>query len=159
MFNQYFGNYLLEKKLIKPEELKKVLAEQKSVNVKLGVLTIDSGYMNATQVESIHKLQAAKDRKFGELAIEEGHLTENQLNEILNTQKKSNVLLGQVLIEKGLFTLEQYEGVMSQYREDSQLTSDEIQALKNNDITQIAEIFLKTLSGQHERMPRAYFDA
>ncbi|KNZ40715.1 hypothetical protein [Acetobacterium bakii] len=158
MFNQYFGNYLLEKKLIKPEELKKVLAEQKSVKVKLGVLAMDSGYMNAMQVDSIHKLQAAKDQKFGELAIAEGHLTENQLTEILNMQKKSNVLLGQALIEKGFFTLEQYEAVLSQYKEDSQLTSDEIQALKNNDITQIAEIFLKTLSGQQARIPRAYFE-
>ncbi|MBC3887949.1 hypothetical protein GH810_06455 [Acetobacterium paludosum] len=158
MFNQYFGNYLLEKKLIKPEELRMVLAEQKSDKVKLGVLAIDSGYMNAAQVNKIHRIQAAKDRKFGELAIEEGYLTENQLDELLNAQKKSNSLLGQILIDKGFFSLEKYEKVLAQYREDAQLTSDEIQALKNNDITEIAEIFLKTLSAQQDRIPREYFE-
>jgi hypothetical protein len=158
MFNQYFGNYLLEKKILKPEELRLALEEQKSVKVKLGVLAIDSGYMNATQVNLIHKLQAAKDRKFGELAVEEGYLTENQLNELLHTQKKSNVLLGQVLIEKGFFTFEKYEEVLLQYRQDSRLTADEIQALKNNDVKKITEIFLKNVSGEHNRMAHEYFE-
>lgn len=158
MFNQYFGNYLLEKKILKPEELKVVLMEQKSVKVKLGVLAIDSGYMNATQVDRIHKLQAAKDRMFGELAIEEGCLTENQLNELLHMQKKSNILLGQVLIEKGLFTFEKYEEVLLQYRLDSSLTADEIQALKNNDMKQITEMFLKTISAEHNKMIHEYFE-
>ncbi|MBC3797259.1 hypothetical protein [Acetobacterium tundrae] len=158
MFNQYFGNYLLVKKLIKPEELRVILAEQKSVKVKLGVLAIDSGYMNASQVDRIHRFQAAKDRKFGELAIEEGYLTENQLNELLNAQKKSNILLGQLLIEKGLFSLEKYEAVLAQYREDSQLSNDEIQVLKNNDITQITKLFLKTLSIHDNSIPQEYFE-
>ncbi len=158
MFNQYFGNYLLEKKLIKPEELRMVLAEQKSVKVKLGVLAIDAGYMKAEQVDKIHQLQTAKDKKFGELAIEAAYLTEIQLTELLNAQKKSNSLLGQVLIERGLFSLEQYETVLSQYRADSQLSSDELKALENNDVTQIAEIFLKTLATDQDRIPRQYFE-
>ncbi len=158
MFNQYFGNYLLEKKFLKPEELRLVLAEQKSVKVKLGVLAIDSGYMNAAQVDRVHKLQAARDRKFGELAVEEGYLTANQLNELLHAQKKSNILLGQVLIEKGLFTFEKYEEVLLQYRQDSGLTAEEIQALKNNDVEKIATIFLKNLPDEHNRMIRDYFE-
>jgi len=158
MFNQYFGNYLLEKNLIKPEELRMVLAQQQSVKVKLGVLAIDAGYMNAEQVDKIHKLQAAKDKRFGELAIEEGYLIENQVVELLNAQKKSNSLLGQLLIEKGIFSLGQYEDAMLQYKADSKLTSDEIQVLKNNDITKIAEIFLKNLSGDDDRILRDYFE-
>jgi hypothetical protein len=145
MFNQYFGNYLLEKKIIRPEELRQVLEEQKSVRVKLGVLAIDSGYMNAAQVDHIHKLQAVRDQKFGELALEEGYLTPGQLEGLLHVQKRSNVLLGQILIEKGLFSFEKYQEVMRQYRQDSRLTDEEIEALKNSDVKKIAETFLKTL--------------
>lgn len=158
MFNQYFGNYLLEKKILKPEELRLVLAEQKSVKVKLGVLAIDSGYMNAAQVVQIHKLQTVNDRKFGELAVEVGYLTESQLNELLQAQKKSNILLGQVLIEKGFFTFGRYEEVLLQYRQDSRLTNDEIQALKNSDVKTITEIFLKNVSGEHDRMMHEYVE-
>lgn len=158
MFNQHFGNYLLEKKILKPEELRLVLEEQKSAKVKLGILAIDAGYMNAAQVERIHKLQTAKDRRFGELAVEEGLMTENQLNELLHTQKKSNVLLGQVLIEKGFFTFEKYEEVLLQYKQTSCLTTDEIQALKNNDVEKITDIFLKNLSSGHDSITHDYFE-
>jgi CheY-specific phosphatase CheX len=92
------------------------------------------------------------------LAIEDGYLTEEQLNELLNAQKKSNILLGQVLIEKGIFTFEKYEEVLLQYRQDSSLTADEIHALKNNDVAKITEIFLKSLSGDHNKMIHHYFE-
>lgn len=158
MFNQYFGNYLLEKKILKPEELRTVLAEQKSVKAKLGVLAIDSGYMNAAQVERVHRLQATKDKRFGELAIEKGYLTEEQLNELLHMQQKSNILLGQTLIEKGFFTFEKYEEVLLQYRQDSGLSAEEIQALKNSDVEKIAEIFLKNLPKEHYDLIHDYFE-
>ncbi|WP_373482674.1 hypothetical protein [Acetobacterium sp.] len=148
----------MEKKLIKPEELRMVLAEQKSVKVKLGVLAIDAGYMNAGQVEKIHQLQVAQDKRFGELAIAGGYLSEAQLAELLNAQKKSNSLLGQLLIERGIFSLAQYEDAMRQYQADSQLTGDELQVLKNNDITQIAELFLKTVADDQNRILRDYFE-
>jgi hypothetical protein len=158
MFNQYFGNYLLEKKIIRPEELRQVLEEQKSVKVKLGILAIDSGYMNAAQVEKIHKLQTTRDKKFGELALEEGYLTREHLEGLLNAQKRSNVLLGQILIEKGIFTLEKYEEVMLKYRQDSRMTEEEMEALKNSDIKKIAEMFLKTLSGDPDERLSEYLE-
>ncbi len=143
MFNQYFGNYLLEKKIIKPEVLKIVLEEQKSAKVKLGVMAIDSGYMTAVQVNSVHNLQITRDKKFGELAIAEGYLTEEMLDNLLKAQKKSNVLLGQVLIEKGYFTFEKYEEILTQYNVDSGFTQEEIKALKNNEVDKIVDVFLK----------------
>lgn len=157
-FNQYFGNYLLEKKILKPEELSMVTEKRKSVKVKLGVLAIDSGLMNAAQVNRIHRLQAVRDRKFGELAVEEGYLTEAQLEELLNEQKKSNILIGQVLIEKGLFTFEKYEEMLLQYRRESGLTDDEFHALRNNDVKKIAEIFIKDLPVKNIEIIRQYFE-
>lgn len=158
MFNQYFGNYLLKKKYITPEQLRIILEEQKSVRVKLGVLAIDAGYMNATQVNRVHGLQAVKDRKFGELAIEEGYLSEEQLEELLKMQKKSNIVLGQALIEKGYFTFEKYEAVLIEYKEDSGLNSDEIRALKENDVEKIIRIFSKKLSSDYSDMYRDYLE-
>lgn len=143
MFNQYFGNYLLEKNIITGAQLKDVLEAQKSVRVKLGVLAIDFGYMNAEQVVRVNKLQASKDRRFGELSIEEGYLTDEKLEILLGSQKKSNVLLGQALLDKGYFTFEQYEEVLIKYKEDSCFTSEEISALKNNDLDKIVGMFFK----------------
>jgi hypothetical protein len=157
-FNQYFGNYLLEKKILKPEELRLAMEKRKSVKVKLGVLAIDSGFMNAAQVNRIHKLQAVRDRKFGELAMEEGYLTEAQLSELLAEQKKSNILIGQVLIEKGLFTFEKYEEMLFQYRRESSLTDDEFQALRSDDVKKVAAIFIKALPVKNIGIIHQYFE-
>lgn len=157
MFNQHFGNYLLKKKILKPEELRLVLEELKAVKTKLGVLAIDSGYLNALQVNLLHKLQSVEDRKFGELGVEAGFLTEDQLKELLQIQQKSNILLGQVLIDKGFFTYEKYEEVLLQYRQDSSLSDDEVQALKINDVEKIAGIFLKNLPDAYKEIIQEYF--
>lgn len=158
MFNQYFGIYLLEKNIITPEQLRIVLEELKSSKVKLGVLAIDSGYMNAAQVNKVHKLQIAKDKKFGELAIEEGYLTEEKLDDLLHAQRKSNVLLGQVLIEKGYFTFEKYESVLFQYNEDSGFNSEDIKALKNKDVHKILAKFTKKVNSLDSEMVHDYFE-
>lgn len=143
MFNQYFGNFLLEKKIITSKQLKEVLELQKSIRVKIGVLAIENGFMNAEEVLEIHRLQSIKDKKFGELAIEEGYLTEEKLGELLNKQKKSMVLLGQALIDQEYITFQKYEEVLMQYKEESGFTSEELNAIRNNDIEKIVNILIK----------------
>lgn len=158
MFNQYFGNYILEKKIITPEQLRVVLEMQKSIKVKLGIIAIDAGYMSAAEVNRVHKLQATRDKKFGELAIDEGYMTKKNVDDLLNAQKNSNVLLGQALIENGYLTFEKYEEVLFQYNEDSGFTSEELKALKNNDIDKIVEMFLKQVSPPDYNMYSDYLN-
>lgn len=158
MFNKYFGNYLLEQKIITKEQLKEVLLEQKNVRVKLGVLAIDLGYMTGAQVGRVHALQFSQDKKFGELAISEGYLTEEKLIELLGTQKKSNVLLGQALIDKGYFSFEQYEQVLLKYKEESGFTAEEIEYLKNNNINKIVDMFIRISDNSINNMYHEYFE-
>ena len=54
MYSQYFGNYLLNKGLISPEQLTDALEYQRSVRLKLGVIAVNAGYMTPSQVEEIH---------------------------------------------------------------------------------------------------------
>lgn len=143
MFNQYFGNFLLEKKIITTKQFKEVLELQKSVRVKIGVLAIENRFMNAEEVLEVHRLQSIKDKKFGELAIEEGYLTEEKLEELLNTQKESMVLLGQALIDQGYMTFQKYEEVLIQYKEESGFTLEEFNAIRNNNIEKIVSMFVK----------------
>ena len=79
MFSQYFGNYLLNRGIIKPEQLTDALEYQRSVHLKLGVIAVNAGYMTPAQVEEIHNMQKKVDKRFGELAIEKGYITGQQL--------------------------------------------------------------------------------
>jgi CheY-specific phosphatase CheX len=114
--------------------------------------------MNAVQVNEVHKLQATKDQKFGQIAIEEGYLTEEKLDDLLKAQNKSNVLLGQALIEKGYFTFDQYEEVLCQYNAESGFNSDEITALKNNDVQKIVKKYLNAVNKSDGDLVHDYFE-
>lgn len=142
MFNKYFGNYILAKKVISPEQLRRVLAEQQSARVKLGVLAIESGYMTAFQVERVHKLQTLQDKRFGEIAIGERFMREEQLEELLSKQKTSQIMLGQILVDEGMLSYQQYEDLLAAYKKDSGFSNAEIEILKSNNTDAIVKLFI-----------------
>ena len=133
MFTQLFGNYLLNKKLVTPQELKDVLDFQKTVHIKLGVMAVNAGFMSANNVNAVHRMQSKADKKFGELAIEMGFLDEEKLEILLGTQKSGHLLLGQAMIDKKYMTLEQFEETFNNYKKDYKLTGEQLHLLQNGD--------------------------
>jgi len=141
MFSQYFGHYLLNKNLIKPEQLADALEYQRSVHLKLGVIAINAGYMTPEQVEIIHNMQKKVDKRFGELAIEQGFINEAQLNEMLNTQKQGHLMLGQALIDRNYFTIEQLQSALDSYKKESGMSGRQFNVIRNDDADEIEKIF------------------
>lgn len=142
MFSQYFGNYLLNKNIITKEQLKEILELQKSIHIKLGVLALNYGYMNSEQVEEVHQLQKKMDKRFGEIAIELGYLNEEQLLTLLSSQNQGYLQISQALIDKNYLTLAQLEKALDSYKKDCQITSEELEDLKQGNITKIVHSFL-----------------
>jgi len=142
MFSQYFGNYLLNTNMVTAEQLKDVLALQKSVHVKLGVLALNLGYMNSMQVQEVHQQQMKQDKRFGEIAIELGYLTEQQLLTLLSSQKQGHLQLSQALIDKKYLTLTELENALISYKNDCQLTNEQLELLKQGNIDKIVPAFL-----------------
>lgn len=142
LLNQYFGQYLLNKGILRPEQLSEAIVHEHSVKIKLGVLAINSGFMNALQVESVHALQKSQDKKFGELALEMGCLTVGQLEELLEVQRNRQMSLSQAIVDLGFLDLAMLEQVLEDYRRESNLTGEQWEALNGADFEQAAHAFL-----------------
>jgi CheY-specific phosphatase CheX len=143
MINQYFGQYLFNKGILTAEQLFDVLAHERLVRVKLGVLAINAEVMTANQVEEIHQLQRHKDKLFGELAIENGYLTHTQLEELLEGQRLRQLSLSQAIIDQGYLNLAQLEQALADYRQENHISNDQWQqSLNIVDYTQIVRLFL-----------------
>ena len=125
MFNQYFGQYLLNKNKITTEQLVEVMEYERSVRVKLGLLAINAGFMTAEQVEKIHELQRVKDQRFGELAVAQGYLTYAQLEDLLDNQHCRHLGLSQVIADKGYLTLGELEELLASYKADTQFSQEQ----------------------------------
>ncbi len=141
MYSQYFGQYLLNKNLIKPEQLTDALEYQRSAHLKLGVIAINAGYMTPAQVEQVHGMQKRVDKRFGELAIEQGYIDEEQLNTMLNTQKQGHLMLGQALIDRNYFTIEQLRSALDNYKNEAGMSGRQFNVIRNNYTQQIKDIF------------------
>ncbi len=116
MHTQFFGNFLLNKGVITPEQLIEALKVQAYAHKKFGTLAIHSGYMSASEVEDVYITQTHFDKHFGELATELGYLSEDQVDELLDTQLPDYMLLGQILVEQKIITRVEFENLIAEYQ-------------------------------------------
>lgn len=133
MFSQYFGQYLLNKGLLTPEQLYDVLTYERSARAKFGVLAIDAGIMTAAQVEEVHQLQHRMDKKFGEIAITQGYMTLEQLEDLLESQTNRHLSLSQAIIDREYLSLGQLASALEGYKQDNKLTAKQLDAIYNAD--------------------------
>lgn len=141
MFTQFFGNFLLEKDLVTSQQLLHAIKEQNSVNLKLGVLAINAGYMTAKQVDKVHKMQMKIDKQFGNIAIEMGCMTDEQVLELLNSQKTGYLLLGQVLVDRGYITNSEFEKAIEEYKSKNKISNIDFTNLQSENMLKIIENF------------------
>jgi len=138
MFNQYFGQYLLNNHKLTTEQLAEVMNYERSVRVKLGVLAMNASFMTAEQVEIVHHMQRVQDKRFGELAVEQGYLTYNQLEDLLENQHCRHLSLSQAIVDKGYLTLAELEEVLTSYKQQSQVGDDSCEVIDGSDAEQEA---------------------
>lgn len=121
MYDQFFGQFLLQKGLLTVEQLRCILEEEASVRVKLGVLAIDRGWLTAAQAEEIHDLQKAVDQRFGDLAVAKGYLTAAQVEELLQAQRFRHLSLSQAIVDRGYLNLAELAPVLELYKAQTAL--------------------------------------
>ncbi len=141
---KFFGQFLLERNKIIKEELLDALSLQKDINVKVGTIALDAGYLNAKQIESIHKEQLSTDKMFCEIAVDMKLLTKEQTEELLQIQKNEYISLGEALLQKGYLTLSDLEVELLEYKKDKEYhTRAATEVLQQLSDPKLAGVFLE----------------
>jgi CheY-specific phosphatase CheX len=142
MFSQYLGQYLLNEKHLTNLQLNTALEYQKTVRLKLGVLAVNAGYMNAKQACEVHQMQTKFDKRFGEIAVDAGFLKEEQVEALLSSQSFGHLLLAQALIDKKYMTLEKFEQIMHEYKKKYNISESQFEAIQRDDVDEIISIYV-----------------
>ena len=137
MYTQFFGNFLLNNKIVNPDQLLELMAEQNKSHIKVGTLAIHAGYMTADEVDSIVIMQTHEDKMFGELAVEMGYLTPGQLESLVGKQIPDYLVLGQLLVEKGYVTNSEFENLLLKYQSENEILSLEQRGNQKNNVFKI----------------------
>lgn len=156
MFAQFFGGYLLNKKLVTSEDLTQAFEDKKHTRMRLGVLAINAGLMTADQVEHVNITQQSVDKRFGDLAVELGYVTDEQVEELLSQQPTEYLLLGQTLVNNGVLTNAQFEQAINDYKTDNELTDSDLEGSKNESMNKLVTEFYHLEEASDARMLTDY---
>lgn len=95
----FFGDFLISKRLVTPEQLRHGLAlqEKEKRHLRIGEILVEQGYLDAAEL--IPSLQEYKVQiRLGELLISNGELTFMHLLDALDEQRRTGDHLGAILI-------------------------------------------------------------
>jgi len=99
-----FGEYLVERNIIREKDLARALEIQKTDRVPLGQLAMQKGLIDNKQLFRILSRQRKpeeKDKSFGKLAVAMEYLSQEQVETLLERQTHTNRLLGEILVSQG----------------------------------------------------------
>ncbi|MCP4604547.1 MAG: hypothetical protein GY847_29165 [Proteobacteria bacterium] len=117
----FFGQFMLEKRLIGRGQLQTALDLMDKRNLPLGVLAINEGYLSEKDVYNLNRLQRNKDSYLGELAIEYELMTQKQISRLLEKQRSNNFRIGDALVELGFLSKNDVEKTFNEYMEEQKL--------------------------------------
>lgn len=115
---KFFGQFLLGKNIIKPQELIKAVEYQESRNLRFGEYALSKGYLTEKDIERIQNEQKRTDMQFGEIAVKLGILNSAQVKEILTMQKNDHIFIGEALAEKGFLSRGVLERELALFKAD-----------------------------------------
>ncbi len=142
MFAQLFGNYLIEKSILKKDIYQQIIDKQKSVRVKLGTIAVAEGMLTLEQAEEINRLQRTQDKRFGDIAIEKGYLTSQQMDALLSKQGNAYLQFVQLMTELTGLSSSEVDQFVKEFQKDSGYTDQEMDDLKADDIDQLIPLFI-----------------
>jgi hypothetical protein len=113
-----FGEFLLERGLVKEDDLVYALDEQQKNKMPLGQMAVQKGFMDSKALFKVLTEQRKRVRDandFGQIAVEMGLLKQGQLEELVESQTTTSELVGNILVTKGLLSREQLVQMLREY--------------------------------------------
>ena len=144
MFNQIFGKFLLEQKLISSEQLEAIHNNQRKTRVKLGLIAVSEKLLSQEQANKINRKQALEDKRFGDIAVEMGFLTESQVGRLLKLQGNPYLSFVQSATELGIMTMEEIEAGMDLYQQENGFTNTDMEDFRSGDVDRMMPLYVRS---------------
>lgn len=142
MLNRLFGNYLVEKQLLKQEQLDDLLPVPKDFKAEVETIAvINKVITSATAQEILEQIDKSAER-FGETAIDAGYLTDEKLDEILTYQSNAFMKFVQELLNANVLGMEQINPLLDEFQRNGEFSDAQLSSLIHDDLEQCVNIFV-----------------
>ena len=118
MGSKFFGEFLIEKKVVTGEQLQKAVALARKANLLFGETARTMGLISHADVERVHAAQRKEDLNFGDLCVKMGLLTMEEMKRVAEVQKKNRLHMGDALVRLGYIKAEDLPKLLAEYDVD-----------------------------------------
>ncbi|MBW7997773.1 MAG: hypothetical protein FVQ81_14620 [Candidatus Glassbacteria bacterium] len=114
----HFGEFLVGKGMIEPEQRDNALAIQEAVNHKLGIMATMDEILTVSQVYTILDEQRRTGRPFGQAARRLNLIDDKYLIKLLDRQNKLRLRVGEILVGLGYLEHDRMEAALDEFQRD-----------------------------------------
>ncbi|EKD26044.1 MAG: CheC protein [uncultured bacterium] len=138
---KYFGQYLIEKKIISTKDLLRVMKLQTENNDSLVDFAWRKGFINQEQYERILQHQLQNNVSFINAALDLNILTQLEMEKLLSAQISKNLLLSEALVNEKILTQDQIDKHFRAFRSEQSILEfnilNAISTHKNSDVIHV----------------------
>ncbi len=120
MGSKFFGEFLIEKKVVTKEQLQEAVVLARKTNLLFGETARTMGLISHADVERVHAAQRKEDLNFGDLCVKMGLLTTEQMKQVAQKQKKNRLPMGEALVKLGYIKAEDLPKLLAEYDTDQE---------------------------------------
>ena len=147
---QFFGQFLIQKKMISAVQLREALAVMAKKNLRMGEIAVSMGLLTESQANDVNREQRYTDKPFGAIAVNKGLLTDEQVKDLLARQHASRLRIGEALLDLGHIDEPSLNGALTEFHSTEETVAiSDIRLpgkLEGNRIARfILELFARTL--------------
>ncbi|MCI9384859.1 MAG: chemotaxis protein CheX [Lachnospiraceae bacterium] len=142
MLNRLFGNYLVEKQLLKQEQLDDLLPVPKDLKAEVETIAVINKVISSATAQELLKQIDKSAERFGETAIDAGYLTDEKLDEILTYQSNAFMKFVQELLNANVLGMEQVNPLLDEFQQNGEFSDAQLSSLIHDDLEQCVNIFV-----------------
>lgn len=137
MYTQLFGNYLLSKNIITPEQLVDAIRNRDDVIVQPNTIAMHFKLLSAADAEHVTSIATDRNADFISTAIDLGYFTAEQYDEVKDKALPEYLYLGQSLVNSGIFTCSTLEEYIIDYQSNSEMIDLDLYSDQKDNLDQL----------------------
>jgi len=114
---KFFGQFLIDKKIITKLDLLRAIELQEKTNLRFGDLVVKMGLMTKEQITLTHRTQRHEDLQFGDMAVKMCFLSKDQVQQVLKKQHREHLFIGEALVKLEMITEENLRFYLREFKQ------------------------------------------
>ena len=158
MYTQFFGNFLINRNVITPEQLITAISKESTSHLKLGTLAMYHNLMSASEVDAVIAAQKQDHKSFQEVAVRGKYLTKEQVGKLLTGRSPEYLLLGQLLVETGTISNSDLEVLINDYEAAHEILDLDLETDQKEQVTKLIRHYFKLDGFRNSEVYETYLD-